>query len=46
MKNRKRGRKWMLLFRTEDGNRVYVYEPLQKGELNSRLRQGWRLIKQ
>lgn len=41
---RKRGRKWYLLFRYEKGCAVYVYEPLQKGELNSRKRKGWKLI--
>jgi hypothetical protein len=37
-------RKWTLLFRYEEGQRVYLYEPLQKHELNSRLKKGWRVI--
>lgn len=40
-KKRKRNPKWYLLYRREGRERVYLYEPLQKHELNSRLRRGW-----
>jgi hypothetical protein len=40
-----RKRKWVLLFRREEGQAVYLYEPLRKYELKSRLRNGWELIK-
>lgn len=43
-KHRKRQRKWMLLFRWEEGYPVYLYEPLKNGELQSRIRKGWKLI--
>ncbi|WP_187119695.1 hypothetical protein [Numidum massiliense] len=43
-KKRKRKRKWFLLFRLEDGRQVYLYEPLRKYELKSRLRKGWRVV--
>lgn len=36
-------RKWMLLFRWEEGRRVYIYEPLRKHELEKRLLKGWKL---
>ncbi|WP_269432524.1 hypothetical protein [Bacillus sp. FJAT-18017] len=40
----KRGARWYLLYRREEDNRVYVYEPLKKYELNSRIRKGWKRI--
>lgn len=40
----KRRKRWFLLFRIEEGQKVFLYEPLQKYELNSRLRKGWRVI--
>ncbi|WP_272916280.1 hypothetical protein [Virgibacillus salexigens] len=40
----KRKPKWMLLFRIEDGYKVYLYEPLKKYELIVRKRQGWKVI--
>lgn len=44
-RKRKRQRRWTLLFRREeDGQAVYLYEPLKKGELRSRLRNGWTQI--
>ena len=43
-KKRKRQPKWMLLFRCEDGQAVYIYEPLKKYEIKSRLRAGWKVI--
>lgn len=42
---RKRQARWYLLFRMEDGQKVYLYEPLKKGELNSRLRKGWKRVR-
>jgi hypothetical protein len=44
MKNRKRKVKWFLLFRWEDGKKVFCYEPLKTHELHSRLRNGWKVI--
>lgn len=44
MKKRKRRAKWYLLYRREDGQAVYRYEPLQKCELNSRIRKGWKVV--
>lgn len=35
-------RKWTLLFRMEDTQKVWRYEPLQKHDLNARKREGWR----
>ncbi|XQY90667.1 hypothetical protein ACNRWW_14165 [Metabacillus sp. HB246100] len=40
----KRKRKWYLLFRFENGQKVHLYEPLQKHDLNSRLRSGWKKV--
>jgi len=40
----KRKPKWILLFRLEEGRPVYLYEPLRKYELQSRLRKGWVVI--
>lgn len=45
MKKRKRKAKWYLLFRREDGQAVYRYEPLRKCELNSRIHKGWKVIR-
>lgn len=42
--HRKRQRKWVLLFRWEEGQKVYLYEPLKNGELKSRIRKGWQAI--
>jgi len=42
---RKRKRIWILLYRKEDGQKVWLYEPLRKYELNARKRQGWRVWK-
>ncbi|WP_017379759.1 hypothetical protein [Paenisporosarcina sp. TG-14] len=36
-------RKWVLMFRKEDGQNVWLYEALQQHDLNARKRQGWRL---
>lgn len=44
MKHRKRRAKWYLLYRREDGQAVYRYEPLRKCELNSRIRKGWKVV--
>ncbi len=33
--------KWILLYRLENSKRVWIYEPLQKHELNARIRKGW-----
>jgi hypothetical protein len=43
-KKRNRHRKWVLLFRLEDGQPVHLYEPLSFGEINHRLLKGWKLI--
>ncbi|WP_169823140.1 hypothetical protein [Anaerobacillus alkalilacustris] len=43
-RKRKRQPKWHLLFRIEENQKVYLYEPLQKHELNSRLRNGWKVV--
>lgn len=43
MAKHKRQRKWMLLFRKEEGQPVYLYEPLQKHDLNRRLKDGWKI---
>lgn len=43
-RKRKRQPKWYLLFRVEDGQKVHCYEPLQKHELNSRLKRGWKFV--
>ncbi|WNF36440.1 hypothetical protein RJD24_18760 [Bacillaceae bacterium IKA-2] len=40
----KRKPKWYLLFRKEENQRVFLFEPLQKHELNSRTRKGWKVI--
>ena len=44
MKRGKRKRKGYLLFRVEDGQKVWLYEELQKCELNSRIRKGWKVV--
>lgn len=44
MSNRKRGRKWTLLYRREQSHKVWLYEPLQKGEVESRKRKGWKVV--
>ncbi|SFU39903.1 hypothetical protein SAMN05421543_101463 [Alicyclobacillus macrosporangiidus] len=36
--------RWHLLWRMEEGQRVWVYEPLTFSDLNSRLRDGWHVI--
>ncbi|MEC1716637.1 DUF1922 domain-containing protein [Schinkia azotoformans] len=43
--SRKREPKWYLLFRCDCGQAVYLYEPLQKHELKSRIRKGWKVIR-
>lgn len=43
MSKGKRRRKWYLLFRWENGQAVHLFEPLQKHDLNSRLRDGWKI---
>lgn len=42
---RKRSKRWFLLYREEDGQRVHLYEPLKKYELQSRIRKGWRIVR-
>ena len=37
--------KWTLLYRVEKMQKVWMYEPLQKHELNARIRQGWTVMK-
>ncbi len=43
MAKRKRQRRWYLLFRKEEGQRVHLYEPLHKYELQARKRNGWKV---
>ncbi|MDD9150557.1 hypothetical protein OYT88_18680 [Sporolactobacillus sp. CQH2019] len=38
-------RKWILLFRMEDLQKVHLYEPLQEHDLNERLREGWKEVR-
>lgn len=42
---RKRQARWFLLFRIEGDLEVYLYEPLRKDELKSRLRKGWKRVR-
>lgn len=37
--------KWTLLHRIENTQNVWLYEPLQKHELNARIRKGWVVVK-
>lgn len=39
-------RKWILLFRMEGWQKVHLYEPLQRHDLNARLRDGWKPVKE
>lgn len=43
-KERKRFRKWVLLFRNEEGKSVYIYEPLRKKQLETKIKNGWEII--
>lgn len=43
-KKRKRKPKWYLLYRKEERHCVWLYEPLKKGELNSRKNKGWKVV--
>lgn len=36
-------RKWILLYRKEGEQPVWLYEPLQKHDLQARLNKGWRI---
>lgn len=38
-------RRWILLFRIEGREKVHLYEPLQKHDLNARLRDGWKEVR-
>lgn len=38
-------RRWILLFRLEGRVKVHLYEPLQKHDLNARLRDGWKEVR-
>lgn len=42
---KKRKRIWTLLYRWEEGQKVWLYEPLRKYELQARKRQGWKVVK-
>lgn len=44
MAKQKRARNWTLLFRRENDQKVHLYEPLHKYELNARKRQGWKIL--
>ncbi|MEB3752504.1 hypothetical protein EP10_003419 [Geobacillus icigianus] len=44
MSKRKRRLRWYLLYRREDGQAVYRYEPLKRYELDSRIRKGWKVV--
>ncbi|MEJ9210104.1 hypothetical protein [Bacillus smithii] len=43
-KGSKRKRGWYLLYRKEKGQGVWLYERLQKYELNSRIKKGWKIV--
>lgn len=36
---------WTMLYKKEYFQNVWIYEPLQKGELKSRKKEGWRVWK-
>jgi hypothetical protein len=36
--------KWVLLYRKEGYQSVYAYEPLKKGQLKWKLKNGWKEI--
>lgn len=38
-------RPWRLLYRLEDGQKVWLYEPLWGKELKRRQREGWELCR-
>lgn len=38
-------RKWTLLYRVEDGQKVHLFEPLQRHDLRARIRDGWKEVK-
>ncbi|WP_176720409.1 hypothetical protein [Desulfuribacillus stibiiarsenatis] len=40
----RKNKRWYLLFRIENEQKVTVYEPLTFHELNKKLRAGWRVI--
>jgi hypothetical protein len=41
---KKRKAKCYLLYRRDEGQAVYRYEPLKKYELDSRIRKGWKMV--
>lgn len=43
MNVRKRHRAWVLLYRKEGRQHVYLYEPLRKKQLVAMLRHGWAI---
>ncbi len=43
MRKAKRKPGYYLLFRREEGQKVWLYEWLQRHELNARLRKGWKI---
>ncbi|WP_263282759.1 hypothetical protein [Sporolactobacillus terrae] len=38
-------RRWILLFRMEERQKVWLYEQLQRHDLNARLRDGWKEVR-
>lgn len=42
---RKRKSKWTLMFKREGHQKVYLYEPLRKYEIDARKRRGWKVLK-
>lgn len=42
---RKRKPIWTLMFRNEGTQKVWLYEPLRKYEINARKRKGWKVLK-
>lgn len=42
---RKRKPRWTLLYKKDGQQKVWLYEPLRKYEINARKRKGWRVVK-
>ncbi|GMA49343.1 hypothetical protein GCM10025857_07000 [Alicyclobacillus contaminans] len=43
-RGKKKSVRWHLLWRNEEGQRVWLYEPLTFQELNDRMSHGWHVI--
>jgi len=44
MSIRERKRIWKLMFRKEGNQKVWVYEPLRRKEINNREKHGWKVL--